>query len=612
MNAIRPTAVKLMLESLSQRILPRNGLPVPDHVVIVVLENHAVGQILGSPNAPYLNSLVDGPNAALFTNSFGIEHPSQPNYLDLFSGTNQGVTGNTVTQTPFSTPNLGANLIAAGKSFVGYSEDLPAMGSLVTNSPGSDGLGFGGYWRKHNPWSNWQGSAVNGLSAASNQPFTSFPSNYSTLPTVSFVVPNQVHDMHDGSVAAADQWLSTHLNAYDQWAKTHNSVLIITTDEDDGSSGNQIFTLVTGQPVKQGRHEGRVDHFALLRTLEDLYDLPYAGASAQALPITDIWRYPAATGVYAVGSGPGSDSLNVCFADGTLRNELYPFPGFTGGVRTAVADFNNDGVADVIAGTGPGTTARVLILDGANPNQVLFDLIPFGTSFTGGVFVAAGDLTGDGRPDFAVSPDVGGGPRCRLFNGKQFSQIDDFFGIDDINFRGGARVAVGDIDHDGVGDLVVSAGFGGGPRIAGYSGKSLGSPTEHVRLFGDFFAFEVALRNGAYVALGDVNGDGYADLVVGAGPGGGPRVSVFDGSKLLQNQIVRGPDFFAGNSNARGGVRVSTKKLDTDLFADILTGDGQGDGGTVRFYDHTVLSTINPRGFSITAFSGFQGGLFVG
>src|SRR5213079_163953 len=104
----------------------------------------------------------------------------------------------------------------------------------------------------------------------------------------------------------------------------------------------------------------------------------------------------------------------------------------------------------------------------------LFAVAPFEASFTGGVFVAAGDLTGDGLADLVISPDQGGGPRVRIFSGGNgFAQVADFFAIDDFNFRGGARAAVGDLNGDGVGDLVVAAGFGGGPRVAAFRGGSL-------------------------------------------------------------------------------------------------------------------------------------------
>src|SRR5262249_27174956 len=150
---------------------------------------------------------------------------------------------------------------------------------------------------------------------------------------------------------------------------------------------------------------------------------------------------------------------------------------------------------------------QVVVLDGVDQHQ-LFSINPFEASFTGGVFVSAGDLTGDGVADLVISPDQGGGPRCRVFNGKTFTQINDFFGIDDPNFRGGARTAIGDVNGDGKGDLVVAAGFSGGPRVAVFDGAQLG-PTGGPKLFGDFFMFEQTLRNGVYIAAGDVNGDGF-------------------------------------------------------------------------------------------------------
>ena len=103
-------------------------MPRPDHVVVVIEENHAYNQIIGSPSAPYINGLAA--NNVSFTNSHAIEHPSQPNYLDLFSGANQGVTDDSCPHT-FSAANLGSELIGAGLTFAGYSEDLPAAGSPV-------------------------------------------------------------------------------------------------------------------------------------------------------------------------------------------------------------------------------------------------------------------------------------------------------------------------------------------------------------------------------------------------------------------------------------------------------------------------------------------------
>jgi hypothetical protein len=269
------------IEALDDRVLP-SSIPHPAHVVVVVEENHAYPAIIGSSQAPYINSLAR--QGASFTHSYAITHPSQPNYLGLFSGSNQGVTTDAVPTKPFTTPNLGAELLATAHTFGGYSENEPSVGYLGAKS--SDGF----YVRRHNPWSDWQGASQNAVPSAANMPFTKFPTtNYANLPTVSFVVPNLNNDMHNGTVQAGDTWLKTHINPYVQWAKTHNSLLVVTWDEGDGSTTNQIATLFVGPMVKPGNYAESITHYNVLRTIEDMYGLGYAGASSTAAPITDIW-----------------------------------------------------------------------------------------------------------------------------------------------------------------------------------------------------------------------------------------------------------------------------------------------------------------------------------
>jgi hypothetical protein len=269
-------------------------------------------------------------------------------------------------------------------------------------------------------------------------------------------------------------------------------------------------------------------------------------------------------------------------------------------------------VADLVVGTGPGRATRVLILDGKTKAE-LFSVDPFEAAFTGGVYVSAGDVDGDGRPDLAVTPDEGGGPRVDLYSGATgFPKLISFFGIDDANFRGGARSAIADMTGDGAADLIVVAGFGGGPRVAGFDGRSLSSTPR--KIFGDFFAFEQALRNGIFVTAGDINGDGKADLIAGGGPGGGPRVLAFDGANLVNNQYVELANFFGGNAASRGGIRMAVKDLDGDTLADLVVGSGAGAGSRVTSY---LGKNINPSGipssqFDFDAIPGFAGGVFVG
>ncbi len=248
---------------------------MPDHVVVVVMENHSFDDIIGATAvAPYINGLAS--QGANFTNSFAIEHPSEPNYLDLFSGSNQGVTDDSCPHT-FDTANLGSELIAANLTFIGFSEGLPAVATSCTS---------GLYARKHNPWVNFSN-----VPAQSNLPFTAFPSDFSTLPTLAFVVPNLCNDTHDCSITTGDTWLSVNIGAYAQWAKVNNSLLVLTWDEDDHSQANQIPTLFVGALVIPGNYSEAIDHFRVLATLETMYGLTLTGSAAGKTEITDVWDH---------------------------------------------------------------------------------------------------------------------------------------------------------------------------------------------------------------------------------------------------------------------------------------------------------------------------------
>jgi len=248
-------------------------VPTPAHIVVVVEENHAYSEVIGNSAAPYINQLAA--RGAVFTDSHAITHPSEPNYLALFSGSTQGVESDSCPN-EFTAPNLGAELIKAGKTFAGYSEDLPSVGS--------ESCLAGEYARKHVPWTDFRN-----VPGSVSKPFTSFPAtDFASLPTVSFVIPNLCNDMHDCSVATGDSWLRTHMAAYATWAMTHDSLLIITWDEDDGSQANQIPTIFVGQPVRPGRYSEHITHYSVLATIEAAYGLPRDANAAKASPVANI------------------------------------------------------------------------------------------------------------------------------------------------------------------------------------------------------------------------------------------------------------------------------------------------------------------------------------
>jgi hypothetical protein len=315
-----------------------------------------------------------------------------------------------------------------------------------------------------------------------------------------------------------------------------------------------------------------------------------------------------------------------------------PGPVATPGVNTRVAtgDVNGDGVADFIFVTGPGTPIRVSVTsgaDGTTPLVAPFD--PFGGNFTGGGYVSAidfdpayGNAGADGKAEFVVTPDQGGGPRVSIFTfagvGAAPTLRANFFGIDDPTFRGGARSATAFLTGSGTPDLVVVAGFGGGPRAAIFRGTTLfGTPT---KLINDFFAFpgtdSVNLRNGVFVAGTDINGDGIDELVFGGGPGGAPRVFILDGAKIAADQINAAQTtpvanfFVAGNTTDRGGVRLAFANLDGDARGDLVVGSGEGSPAKVRAYRGVNFTNANEPGTfqDLTLFGGgvLPGGVFVG
>lgn len=279
------------------------------------------------------------------------------------------------------------------------------------------------------------------------------------------------------------------------------------------------------------------------------------------------------------------------YANGQLQavgGRTMPFPGYTGTIRTVVADFNGDKIADAAFGTGAGTSARVRIINGANG----LDLIPTTTvldGFQGGVFLAAGDVDRDGKAELAVSADAGGGTRVSVFrvSGNTLTTAADFLAFGDANFRGGSRLAMGDVNKDGAADVIVGAGVGGAPRVAVYDGASVLKGARQ-SVVPDFFALDSNLRSGVFVTAADFNSDGYADVAYSLGTTGGPRVRVVSGAVMTGNPgkdaftLPALADFFAVDVNDRTGIRVAARDLDNNGTAELVVTTGGTTTGAVR------------------------------
>jgi hypothetical protein len=255
--------------------------------------------------------------------------------------------------------------------------------------------------------------------------------------------------------------------------------------------------------------------------------------------------------------------------DGTTLADFLAYPSsFTAGVFVAVADVSGDRQPDII--TGPDATGQ----SGHTNVRVFFNghfidtgaaLAPdlefnaYDPGFGGGVRLVAADFNGDGFADIVTAPGIWSGPDIRIFDGKALtnshtaSKIGEFLAYASGYF-GGVFVSTGDVNGDGLPDIVTGTNGFGGPEVKAFSGVNvLSSPTPTI--LDDFFAYDPAFSGGARVAVMDVNGDGKADIITGAGPGGGPHVRIFDGGTELQ--LTNAFDsFMAFSPSFSGGVFV--------------------------------------------------------
>jgi len=253
----------------------------------------------------------------------------------------------------------------------------------------------------------------------------------------------------------------------------------------------------------------------------------------------------------------------------SLGSAVAP-PTFTGGVRVAAGDLNGDGVSDFVASTGPGSPAIVAASNGVTQNLIA-GFRPFGPTFTGGVHVAVGDVDADGRREIIVGGGAGAPSQVTVFRSEQpvlFGAPPEIVKSFDAypGFGGGVFVAAGDLNGDGRAEIVTGPGAGGGSHVKAFNG------TTGAELLG-FNAYPTSFSGGVRVAVGDVNGDGRAEIITGASSSAGPHVRVFSGSSGAELA-----SFFAFSGSFSGGVNVATGNWNDDAIADIFVTPDAGGG----------------------------------
>jgi hypothetical protein len=371
------------------------------------------------------------------------------------------------------------------------------------------------------------------------------------------------------------------------------------------ASGQATFTLTR---PSVGKHTITVTYPG------SSFYLPSSGATILTVQTASTSLFP----VFATGTDAGGAPLVNVYdgRTGALRFSFLAYPPtFTGGVRVAVGDVNGDGTPDIITAPGPHSAPVIEVWDGltqrlimscfaftspgsassANTNTPSAAGNVAGSLFTGGAFVAAGDVNGDGFADIIVGADAGGGPQVEVFDGHTFNVIASFFALP-ATFTGGVHVAAGDLNGDGLADIIVGAGRGGGPAVLVFNGAN-------DALMTGFYPLPATFPGGVFVATGDVNGDGKLDIITGAGPGGGPLVQAFDGT--TQAPLLA---FYAFSPAFRGGVRVASQDLNGNGFSDIITSAGPTSLSQVVAFDGQTLAML----LSFDAYPGFRGGVWVG
>lgn len=257
--------------------------------------------------------------------------------------------------------------------------------------------------------------------------------------------------------------------------------------------------------------------------------------------------------------------------DGILENKFQAYEDyFLGGSNLSNGDINGDGKEEIITGAGFGGGPHVRIFD--MNGIVLGQFFAYDKDFQGGVNVAVGDVNGDGINEIITTSGNGNTPEIRIFDSK--GNIKNKFFAYHPNFTKGVYVASGDVNGDNVDEIIVGAGNGGGPHVRIFDMNGI--------VLGQFFAYDKDFRGGVKVAVANIDGGvgkKKSEIITAAGKGGGPHIKIFDDHAILKNQ------FFAYDKSFKGGVSIATGDIDGDGLLEIITGAGPGGTPHVRVFE---------------------------
>lgn len=291
-----------------------------------------------------------------------------------------------------------------------------------------------------------------------------------------------------------------------------------------------------------------------------------------------------------IATGGGASKIKIVDKVGKVKAEFSPFPSFfRGEIATARADVNGDGLSEIIVGAGPGGGPQVRIF--SESGQLVSQFFAYDKNFRGGVRLAAADFDGDGKAEIATSSGAGALNEIRVYDylGRKLW----FFSAEGAGVRGTANVSAGDIDGDGKLEIITGADSGSLPVVRIFD--KLGNKKTSFSAYPSFF------RRGVKVAVGDLDGDVVSEIVVAAGMGGGPQIRIFDGKGNVLRQS------FAFEKNFRGGANVAVGNIDSDAEAEIIVGAGPGRAAEVKTFTFKNGELSQETNFSLVDFSNRAG-----